>query len=194
MPDRDQHRHQRQQRPDDRAEPDREEEEHEQDREVGELDAVRLEVVEQPDADDREAATAWPGSPRAGGCCRGCRARPARASSSEPGPVRKMMLNAGRPSLTVDACTSVGATSYALRTSSPRGARSLPPGTSLTMSPIAVSMLEPVSSLFGYSCRVSLVKSWANVANSSVNTSSRAWRRRRARSNRRRASRPCGCP
>ncbi len=38
----------------DAAQPDREEQEHEQDREVGEQDAVGLEVVEQADADDRE--------------------------------------------------------------------------------------------------------------------------------------------
>ena len=54
-PDRDQHRHERQQRPDDRAQPDGEEQEHEEHREVGEHDAVGLEVVEQPDADDGEA-------------------------------------------------------------------------------------------------------------------------------------------
>ena len=53
--DRDQHRHEREQRPDDAAQPDREEQEDEEDREVGEQDPVRLEVVEQADADDREA-------------------------------------------------------------------------------------------------------------------------------------------
>ena len=62
--DRDQHRHEREQRPDDRAQPDGEEEEDEEDREVGELDAVRLEVVEQADADDREPRRRGPDAGR----------------------------------------------------------------------------------------------------------------------------------
>ena len=53
--DRDQHRHEREQRADDAAQPDHEEHEDEEDREVGQQDPVRLEVVEQADADDREA-------------------------------------------------------------------------------------------------------------------------------------------
>ena len=110
-PDRDEHRHQRQQRPDDRAEPHGEEEEDEQDGEVGEHDPVRLEVVEQADADHGEARRRGPDALGRLGVRHGCSRTTGARSSSEPGPVRKMMLNARSPWLTVDAWMSVGATS-----------------------------------------------------------------------------------
>ena len=64
--DGDQHGDEREQRPDDAAQPDREEHEDEQNREVRQHDAVRVEVVEQPDADDREARRRRPDRPRGG--------------------------------------------------------------------------------------------------------------------------------
>ena len=123
--DRDEHRHERQQRPDDRPQPDREEEEHERDREVGEQDAVRLEVVEEADADDREARR------------RGADARPAaRAASrisftttarlaSDAGVVAKIRLLALPSALTVDFRMPSGATSKTCFTSSPVGTHRL---------------------------------------------------------------------
>ena len=58
--------HQRQQRADDAAEPHGEEEEHEQDRQVGEQDAVRLEVLEQADAHHGQARRGGRRRPPAG--------------------------------------------------------------------------------------------------------------------------------
>ena len=66
------------------------------DRQVGELDAVGLEVVEQPDADDGEPRRREPDARRAGAVLSRMLRTTGARSSSEPGPVRKMMLNAGR--------------------------------------------------------------------------------------------------
>ena len=103
--------HEREQRADDAAQPDGQEEEHEEDREVGELDAVRLEVVEQADADDREARRRGPDPGRRVGVV-AQRPDDRGAGVERPGPVRKMMLNARpSPALTVDDLMSGGATS-----------------------------------------------------------------------------------
>ena len=112
-PDRDEHRHERQQRPDERAQPDRQEQEHEQDRQVGEQDAVGLEVVEQADADHGQARRG--GSVPSGGSASSRMSFTTTArSSSEVGPVRKMRLSA--VAVVGDRSTSgcpAGATSYA---------------------------------------------------------------------------------
>ena len=83
--DRDQHRNERQQRTDDAPQPDREEQEHEEDRDVGEDDAVRLEVVEQADAHDREARRRGADGRAAGAPSRGSRARPRPARRGRSG-------------------------------------------------------------------------------------------------------------
>ena len=93
---RDQHRHHRQQRPHDAAQPHREEEEHEQDRQVGEQDPVRLEVVEQADADHRQARRRGRRRPRGGSTVSRISRTTTARSSRSPAPVRKMRLSAPR--------------------------------------------------------------------------------------------------
>src|SRR5581483_6326940 len=93
-------------------------------------------------------------------------------SSSEPGPVRNTMLNALPSSLTVATWMSLGATSYAARTSAPVGAMSLAPGTS-SRSPMDVSMLDADTTRCSgvYRLSVSRVNECTNEMNRSEKTS-----------------------
>ena len=170
--DRDQHRHERQQRADDAAQPDRQEQEHEEDRDVGEDHAVRLEVVEQADADDRETRRSGARSSPAGARSRGSRARPSARASSPLGPVRKMMFiaRAARPRPSRAGCRAARRRTR-LRTSAAVGVRCGAPGTSLSWLTVLTSP-DAVSSVSGYLLRAaSRVKSSTNVTVGCANTS-----------------------